>query len=64
MKKSERESGFIDGQRYLIAIPWWRDDIWATFRNGKFVPDGLEDEPDRHFPPHLVTVIEQATDPS
>jgi hypothetical protein len=56
---TQRESGFIEGQCYLIAIPWRLDEVWATFILGKFV---LHDDPDRRFPSDLVTVIEQATD--
>lgn len=47
-----------EGGRYRIALPWW-DDVDATYRDGKFIPDGMEDDPERHFPPDLALVLEE-----
>ena len=48
-----------DGERWLISIAWWWDDVKATYRDGQWIPDGYEHDPMRHFPPKYVSQIER-----
>lgn len=50
----------IEGCEYIIAPAFWPDDVRARFVDGKFIPEGYEDDPSRHFPPSLVIILDHA----
>lgn len=55
----KHQDGIIpkENGRYLIAVAWWQDDVKATYKNGKFVPDGFENDLQRHFDSEYVTIL-------
>jgi hypothetical protein len=49
----------IEGNRYLVGLMWWDDEVMATFRDGWFIIDGYED---RRYPPSMVEILEETQD--
>jgi hypothetical protein len=45
--------------RYLVAIAWWKDDVMATYRNGKFIPDGYENDHRMRFTLDHLVILEE-----